>query len=268
MMRPYYHRFAWAYDLLNAEPITWRIDFIVAQLRQRGVRPPDRLLDAGCGAGRYSIDLAACGFTVLGVDRSPELVKIAMTKSNARTIAVEFSVADLLEFDAPDQFRAVLCRGVLNDITQDLERKRIFSRFAQWLSPGGVVIFDVRDWTKTVARYEANSASKQEIQLADGGVLVFASQTSLDYAAQCLRVREMFEHRRSAGSEFAENEFSMRCWSRNEISECMAGRFEDTAFYSTYGEKDAAWKDRLVVIATRAAAQKRQAAKTRNAKRS
>jgi SAM-dependent methyltransferase len=253
MMRPYYHRFAWAYDLLNAEPITWRIDFIVTQLRQRGVRPPDRLLDAGCGAGRYSIDLAARGFTVLGVDRSPELVKIAMTKSNARTTAVEFSVADLLEFDAPGQFRAILCRGVLNDITRDLERKCIFSRFAQWLSPGGVVIFDVRDWTKTVARYEANSASRQEIQLADGSVLVFASQTSLDYGAQCLRVRERFEHRRSAASEFAENEFSMRCWSRNEISECMAGQFKDTAFHATYGEKDAVWKDRLVVIATRAA---------------
>ena len=130
-MRPYYHRFAWAYDLLNAGPIPWRIDFIVAQLRQRGVRPPDRLLDSGCGAGRYSIDLAARGFTVLGVDRSPELVKIAITKSNARTTAVEFSVADLLEFDAPGQFRAILCRGVLNDITLDLERKCIFSRFAQ-----------------------------------------------------------------------------------------------------------------------------------------
>jgi ubiquinone/menaquinone biosynthesis C-methylase UbiE len=255
MMRPYYHRFAWAYDLLNAEPVTWRIDFIVAQLEQRGVRPLDRLLDAGCGTGRYSIDLAACGFTVLGVDRSPELIKIAMMKSNARTIAVEFSVADLLEFDAPGRFRAVLCRGVLNDITQDLERKHIFSRFARWLSPGGVLIFDVRDWTKTVARYEASSASRQEIQLADGGVLVFASQTSLDYGAQCLHVREMFEHRRFAGSEFAENEFSMRCWSRNEISECMASRFEDAAFHSTYGEKDTVWKDRLVVIATRTAAQ-------------
>lgn len=256
MMRPYYHRFAWAYDLLNAEPITGRIDFIVAQLGQRGVRPPDRLLDAGCGTGRYSIDLAACGFTVLGVDRSSELVEIAMTKSNASsTTGVLFSITDLLEFDAPRQFRAVLCRGVLNDITQDLDRKRTFGRFAQWLSPGGVLIFDVRDWARTILRYEANSTSRQEIQLADGSVLIFTSQTSLDYAARCLRVHEKFEHRHSTESRFTENEFSMRCWSRNEISACMAGRFKDTAFHATYGEKDAAWKDRWVVITTRAAAQ-------------
>jgi SAM-dependent methyltransferase len=254
MMRPYYHRFAWAYDLLNAEPITWRIEFIVAQLRQRGVRPPDRLLDAGCGTGRYSIDLAARGFTVLGVDQSPELVEIAKTKPNARNPAIGFSIADLLEFDAPGQFRAVLCRGVLNDITQDFGRKRIFSRFAQWLSPEGVLIFDARDWARTIVRYEANSTSKQEIQLADGSVLIFTSQTSLDYAVQCLRVCEKFEHRHSNESEFTENEFSMRCWSRNEISECLASRFEDIAFDATYGERDAVWKDRLVVIATRAAA--------------
>src|SRR6202030_979493 len=70
--RPYYHRFGWAYDLLNAEPIEARIQFVVAELERRGVRPPDQILDAGCGTGRYAIDLSARGFRVSGVDQSPE----------------------------------------------------------------------------------------------------------------------------------------------------------------------------------------------------
>jgi len=175
VLRPYYHRFAWVYDLLNAEPITARIDFIVAALQRRGVRPPDRLLDAGCGTGRYAIQLAAHGFTVTGVDRSSELVKIAGQKPDARAADVRFSVADLLEFDPTDRFRAVLCRGVLNDLTCDIDRERIFGRFAQWLAPGGVLIFDVRDWARTLLRYEANSVSRREMRLEGGGSLVFTS---------------------------------------------------------------------------------------------
>jgi SAM-dependent methyltransferase len=251
VLRPYYHRFAWAYDLLNAEPIAARIDFIVAALRRRGVRPPDRLLDAGCGTGRYAIDLAARGFTVIGIDRSPELVEAASNKQHASNIAVEFLVADLLELEAPDRFQAVLCRGVLNDLTRDNDREIIFSRFAQWLAPGGVLIFDVRDWARTVLRYEANSKSRREVRLDDGASLVFTSRSSLDHVAQRIAVHETFEHRRSGGSEVVANEFAMRCWSRSEISERLAEQFGKVTFQKTYGAKDRRWTDRLVVIATR-----------------
>ena len=251
-MRPYYHRFAWAYDLLNAEPIAQRVDFIVAELQQRGVQPPAKLFDAGCGAGRYAVDLAARGFVVLGVDQSPELIEIARKKPYARTAKIEFSVADLLEFDASAQFMAVLCRGVLNDATRDIDRERIFQRFAQWLPAGGVLIADVRDWARTAARYEANSTTSREVRLKDDGVLSFTSQTSLDYAGQRLCVHERFEHRHGAQIEFDENDFSMRCWSRIELSERMASQFENVAIHTSYGENATTWKDRLVVIATRA----------------
>jgi SAM-dependent methyltransferase len=251
-LRPYYHRFAWAYDLLNAEPIAARIDFIVAELSRFAVRPPGRLLDAGCGTGRYAIDLAARGFAVTGVDRSPELVDIARSK-DARGSDVEFSIADLLAFDAPRRFAAVLCRGVLNDIISDGDRDTIFRRFAIWLAPGGVLIFDVRDWTRSAARYEANPRSRREVRLPDGSVLAFASEASPDHKGRLLRVRERFEHRRGAGDRVAENEFSMRCWTRDELHGRMADEFSDMAIRTGYGEHDTAWKDRMVVIARRAA---------------
>jgi SAM-dependent methyltransferase len=39
--------------------------------------PPARILDLGCGEGRFSRDLKALGYDVVGVDRSPTLVAAA-----------------------------------------------------------------------------------------------------------------------------------------------------------------------------------------------
>jgi SAM-dependent methyltransferase len=250
--RPYYHRFAWAYDLLNAEPIVARIDFIVAELSRRGVMPPALLFDAGCGTGRYAIDLAARGFAVTGIDQSPELIALARQKNQSGG-GVDFSVADLLAFAPPRRFAAVLCRGVLNDFIVDADRQTIFRRFAQWLSPGGILMLDVRDWARSAGRYQASPEARRDVRLEDGGVLAFTSRTALDHATQTLRVRERFEHRDRAGDTISENEFVMRCWSREELDGRMAGAFSDIAIRTGYGERDTAWSDRMVVIATRTA---------------
>ena len=53
-LRPFYHRFAWAYDLLQTENVSARLDFIEASLAKLGVSRNARVLDAGCGTGRYA----------------------------------------------------------------------------------------------------------------------------------------------------------------------------------------------------------------------
>jgi hypothetical protein len=50
--RPYYHEFAWAYDLLQTDPVAPRIDFVESVLSQHGIRVSSTILDAGCGTGR------------------------------------------------------------------------------------------------------------------------------------------------------------------------------------------------------------------------
>jgi SAM-dependent methyltransferase len=214
------------------------------------VRPPARLLDAGCGTGRYAIDLAGRGFAVTGVDQSSELIDIARQK-DAPAGDVAFAVANLLAFEAPQQFAAVLCRGVLNDITSDGDRATIFRRCAQWLTPGGVLILDVRDWVRSAARYGANPVFRREVRLQDGSVLAFTSLTLCDDATRLLQVRERFELRHGVHDTVAENGFVMRCWSRDELYERMTDEFTDVVIRPSYGEDDGAWNDRLVVVARR-----------------
>jgi len=65
--RPFYHGFAWAYDLLVSEPIDARTPAIVSLLCERGMRPWMEMLDAGCGTGWYASELAIRGFRVFGL---------------------------------------------------------------------------------------------------------------------------------------------------------------------------------------------------------
>jgi hypothetical protein len=42
------------------------------------------------------------------------------------------------------------------------------SNFAVWLKPGGIAIFDVREWARAVARYEKHSIHERTVSLPDG----------------------------------------------------------------------------------------------------
>jgi 2-polyprenyl-3-methyl-5-hydroxy-6-metoxy-1,4-benzoquinol methylase len=69
---------------------------IAAWLVGRGILPGAEILDAGCGTGRYSRELARRGYIVLGVDLSLELIEIAKGTVGDRTGGVSFAVADIL----------------------------------------------------------------------------------------------------------------------------------------------------------------------------
>ena len=96
--RPFYHRFAWAYDMLVDEPVEERARAIAARLGDRGVSKSATLLDAGCGTGRYAVELAQLGFHVIGIDRSPELISVARGRDKVTSGRLEFQVGD---FTAP-----------------------------------------------------------------------------------------------------------------------------------------------------------------------
>jgi SAM-dependent methyltransferase len=62
--RPFYAEYAWAFDLLIDRPVRKECASIVAWLIGRGARLGAGVLDAGCGTGRYAIELARRGYVV------------------------------------------------------------------------------------------------------------------------------------------------------------------------------------------------------------
>jgi SAM-dependent methyltransferase len=65
---------------------------VLAWLRAR-LAPGSRVVDVGCGTGRYAVELARLGFEVVGVDESPAMLAHARAKV-AGIDGVRFEVAD------------------------------------------------------------------------------------------------------------------------------------------------------------------------------
>ena len=126
--RPFYTAFAWAYDLLVDRPVEAECDHVALALAARGVPPGARVLDAGCGTGRYAAPLARRGYRVTGVDRSADLLAVARARLDGPAVA--YARADLLALPVRRAFGGLLCRGVLNDLLDDDSRGAALAAFA------------------------------------------------------------------------------------------------------------------------------------------
>ena len=74
--------------------------------RRRG----ERILDAGCGAGQLTAEIAATGAHVLGVDSAPSM--LAQARQNYPALA--FALADLTTFQTAEPFDAIFSNAVLH----------------------------------------------------------------------------------------------------------------------------------------------------------
>jgi len=248
--RPFYGEFAWAYDYLVARPVAEECAGMAAALARRGVAPGASLLDAGCGTGRYAVELARRGFVVTGIDRSPELLAEALRRPVDPGAHVRFEPGDLLALPAGAGFDAIVCRGVLNDVVEPADRAAVFGSFARTLRPGGGLLFDVRDWDASVAGKTARPVSERRVT-TPRGPLVFRSVTRLDPATRRLLISECHRLTTASGEVTASYEFAMRCWSRDELDGLLpAAGFGAIEYAGTYEDGALAVGDRLVVAAS------------------
>lgn len=92
-----------------------------------------RVLDVGCGSGRYSIELAKRGAEVVGVDFSQAMLDVAARAAQAEGVAsrCRFVRGDIRELPLEGPFRCSLAIGVF-DYTREpssiLERMRQLTR--------------------------------------------------------------------------------------------------------------------------------------------
>jgi SAM-dependent methyltransferase len=107
----------------------WDLDSMAGEL----------VLEAGCGAGRFTEILAATGCDLVSLDYS-SAVEVA-ADNNARFPNVAFAQADILDLPFPDAvFDRVFCHGVLQHTPDPAAAFRALDRV---LKPGGRMSFDV-----------------------------------------------------------------------------------------------------------------------------
>jgi SAM-dependent methyltransferase len=246
--RPFYTSYAWAFDLLIDRPVAKECRAIAEWLIERGVVPGAALLDAGCGTGRYAVELARRGYIVDGVDRSPELIAVATHATRDRTTAVSFRVGDLLALPRA-RYDAILCRGVLNDLVDDDSRHRVFVSFARAVRPGGVLMLDVREWEATKERKLREPLFRKSVE-TDRGRLTFTSHTRVDTERQELLLSETHVLFDDDGAHASDYEFVMRCWTQAELESALGhAGFGGTVYHGAYDPSVKIGEtDRLVVV--------------------
>ena len=123
-----------------------------------------RVLDAGCGPGRFSLDMAAGGARVTLLDLSGEQLRMAREKVEERGLSAQVEdyhhgdVRDLSCF-ADRTFDTVVCYGaVLNYLLEDVPTA--LREFARVVKPGGAVLVSVNSRLGTL-RWFASSGRKE-----------------------------------------------------------------------------------------------------------
>ena len=101
------------------------------------------ILDAGCGGGRWTLEIAARrpDWTVTGVDRDEASIERA--KRSAIALGhrnVLFQAKDFLEFKPATPFDVILSVASAHYLVESGQGEQLFGCFRQWLRPGGVLL--------------------------------------------------------------------------------------------------------------------------------
>ena len=106
------------------------------------IKPGTRVLDVGCGVGRWSTLLASRGASVTGMDLSPTMIAEAKRRAGEQGIAerCRFLVQDLAELDAGEKFDLVLGVTVLQHILDANALAAAVQRMTDHLAPGGRMV--------------------------------------------------------------------------------------------------------------------------------
>ena len=248
-LRPFYAEYAWAFDLLIDRPVRKESAVIATWLVERGILPGATILDAGCGTGRYSVELARRGYIVRGIDLSPELVEVANRSIREPAGSVSFGVGNILNLPS-NRYAGILCRGVLNDIIEDDQREAVFAAFSQALLPKGVLILDVREWDASAERKAREPLFRKRVS-TERGELTFTSVTTLDPENRRLLISERHALVDQGNERVSDYQFVMRCWERDELSALLAGHgFGNVRWFGAYEPGiEAGATDRLVTVA-------------------
>ncbi len=93
-------------------------------------KPGERILDLGCGTGHLTAKIAEAGARVVGVDRSPEMIRQAREKYPS----LRFEVMDAREIVLDGNFDAVFSNATLHWVKQP---ERVIAGIKNALHPGG-----------------------------------------------------------------------------------------------------------------------------------
>lgn len=138
-----YNSFAMVYDaFMDNIPYNEWFNYLHDLLIEHGVKD-GIILDLGCGTGNITIPLSQCGYDMIGLDNSLDMLNIARSKNTVGDKEILYLYQDMREFELYGTVNAVvsICDSI-NYITDPNELVNVFKLVNNYLDPKGLFIFD------------------------------------------------------------------------------------------------------------------------------
>ncbi|MEM7320236.1 MAG: class I SAM-dependent methyltransferase [Pseudomonadota bacterium] len=133
---------AWDDDYYHPVAVAYYDAAIPDMLKDMGLAPGDRVLDAGCGPGVHSIRAAAYGCDVTAIDISSTMLKHAEGRAQAAGLSdrIDFRQGDITKPDLGETFDCVFSWGVIIHVP---DTQAALDGLTSLVAPGGKLALQV-----------------------------------------------------------------------------------------------------------------------------
>ena len=206
-----YGSFAYYYDrFMDNIPYDEWTAYLQELLQDQGVKE-GLVLELGCGTGNMTGRLKACGYDMIGLDISEEMLEIAQSREDSNGIL--YLHQDMREFELYGTVAAVVsvC-DTMNYITEPEDLIEVFRLVNNYLDPGGCFIFDL----KTRYYYRSVLAANVFAENRDDCSLIWENYYDED---NCLNEYDLTIYAEAAQGLYRrfEETHCQRAWSLEEI---------------------------------------------------
>lgn len=182
----------------NSDPARFLVDNI-------GVLPVGRVLDVAMGSGRNAVYLAKMGFTVYGVDISPENITNALVLAKKAGVTIYPEVGDLENGYriTEDFYDVIVCINYL--------QRSLVPHIKNGLRKGGVVVYE----TFTIDQPQFGKPTNLNFLLKYNELL------NMFHDFRCLRYREGISENREAIESIVAQKVTLPGENINAEEECV-----------------------------------------------
>jgi ubiquinone/menaquinone biosynthesis C-methylase UbiE len=104
----------------------------------------ERILDLGCGYGRFTIPLKKSGYDIIGLDISPYLINIAKNRSKEQNIKVNFKLGDMRKLPFKNNsFDSTICMSAFSELVKVSDQIKSITEIYRILKKSGIAIIEL-----------------------------------------------------------------------------------------------------------------------------
>ncbi len=121
---------------------------------------PNRIVEVACGTGTVAVKLARRGYTIRGIDRSPEMIEQATAKLGGLGDSLSFEVGDMRDLPSDDADALICLYDSVNYCLAPTGLATAFAGFRRMVVDGALCVFDVTTEVNSL-RYFRNFQSDE-----------------------------------------------------------------------------------------------------------